>query len=86
MIRRPPANVPGIRAKCREMRIFPLKARGDRSSLRDSGEENTMANKRGTIGKVVDAVTDRLSDLLDSLAPQPEAVPIPVRTDDPRRR
>lgn len=45
-----------------------------------------MAGKRSVLDKVIDAVGDRLSDLLGSLAPQPEAIPIPVRNDDPRRR
>lgn len=45
-----------------------------------------MAGKRTPLDKVIDAVTDRLSDLLGALAPQPDAIPIPVRKDDPRRR
>ncbi|GEM_PF-3309682 len=45
-----------------------------------------MAVKQGSFGKLIEAVTDRLSDLLDGLVPQPEAVPIPVRTDKRRPR
>ncbi|SFJ03439.1 hypothetical protein [Jannaschia pohangensis] len=43
-----------------------------------------MAGKRGTLEKLWDKATDKLSDLLGSLAPQPDAIPIPVRN-DPRR-
>ncbi len=42
-----------------------------------------MAGKRRTIGKLIDAVTDRLSELLGSLGPEPKRIPIPVR-DNPR--
>ncbi|WP_179378679.1 hypothetical protein [Jannaschia marina] len=46
-----------------------------------------MASRKPTLGKLIDAVTDRLSDLLGALAPEPDRIPIPVRTDerDPRR-
>ena len=46
-----------------------------------------MAGKRGVLDKVIDAVTDHLSDLLGALTPEPKTIPIPVRTDDrPHRR
>ena len=38
-----------------------------------------MAGKRGPIGKLIEALKDGVSDALDQLAPQPDAVPIPVR-------
>lgn len=47
-----------------------------------------MADTRGTIGKLVDSFKDKLSEVLGALQPQPDAVPIPIRTDprrDPRR-
>ena len=44
-----------------------------------------MAGKRSALDRLIDAVTDRLSDLVDSLTPQPERIRIPVRTDDRRR-
>ncbi len=40
---------------------------------------------RSTIEKLADKVRDALSDALGALAPQPEAIPIPIR-DEPRRR
>ena len=40
--------------------------------------------RRGSFGKLVDAVTDKLSDLLGALAPEADAIPVPVR-DEPRR-
>ncbi|WP_299818535.1 hypothetical protein [uncultured Jannaschia sp.] len=40
---------------------------------------------KGTIEKLADTVRDKLSDLMGSLAPQPDAIPIPVR-DQGRRR
>ncbi|CTQ48498.1 hypothetical protein [Jannaschia donghaensis] len=43
-----------------------------------------MADKQSALGKAIDAVTDRLSELLDSLGPQPERIRIPVRNDDRR--
>ncbi|SDZ16856.1 hypothetical protein SAMN05444004_10716 [Jannaschia faecimaris] len=45
-----------------------------------------MAGKRSGLRKVIDAVSDRLSELLGSLAPQPDAIPIPVRNDERHRR
>lgn len=44
-----------------------------------------MTDKRGPFGKLIDAVRDGVADVIGQLAPQPDAVPIPVR-DDPRRR
>ncbi|MCK0167727.1 hypothetical protein MWU52_09235 [Jannaschia sp. S6380] len=44
-----------------------------------------MADRKGILGKLTDAAKDRLSDLLGALAPQPDAIPIPVR-DRPHRR
>ena len=44
-----------------------------------------MAKRRGPLGKLIDAIRDGVTDALGVLAPQPDAVPIPVR-DDPRRR
>ena len=44
-----------------------------------------MASRtRGVLGKLVDTVTDKLSDLLGALAPEADAIPVPVR-DEPRR-
>lgn len=43
-----------------------------------------MADKRGPFDRLADAVKDALADVLGALAPQPDAIPIPVR-DDPRR-
>ncbi|MFO6464372.1 hypothetical protein ACK8OR_08270 [Jannaschia sp. KMU-145] len=43
-----------------------------------------MADSRGTIGKLADTLKDKLSEVLGALAPQPDAIPIPVRN-DPRR-
>ncbi|MBM2576254.1 hypothetical protein JQC91_08040 [Jannaschia sp. Os4] len=43
---------------------------------------------RTTIGKLVDDLKDRLEGLMGALAPQPDAIPVPVRPDrrpDPRR-
>ncbi len=40
-----------------------------------------MTKARGPIEKLADAVKDKLSDLLGALAPQPDAIPIPVRPD-----
>lgn len=47
-----------------------------------------MADKRGTLGKLADVVKDKLAEILGDLAPQPDAIPIPVRNDprDPRGR
>jgi hypothetical protein len=58
--------------------------------MRDTGQfaprkEITMASNRGPLDRLADLVRDKLSDLLGALAPQPDAIPIPVR-DDPRRR
>lgn len=44
-----------------------------------------MAGRRDGLGKLIDAIKDKLSEALGALAPQPDAIPIPVRT-DPRRR
>ena len=44
-----------------------------------------MAGRRGTVGKLLDSIKEGLADVIGQLAPQPDAVPIPVR-DDPRRR
>ena len=44
-----------------------------------------MAATRDPIGKLADKVRDAVSDLLGTLAPQPEPVPIPIR-DHPRAR
>jgi hypothetical protein len=44
-----------------------------------------MASTRGPLDRLADLVKDKLSDVLGALAPQPDAVPIPVR-DEPRRR
>lgn len=75
-----------ITAKCRNRDIFPLKRGAHRSTLRSSKRSFGMAGKRTVLDEAIDAVTDRLSDLLGALAPEPEAIPIPVRKDDPRRR
>lgn len=45
-----------------------------------------MTGKRTALDKLIDVVSDRLSDLLGALAPEPDAIPIPVRTDEPRGR
>lgn len=44
-----------------------------------------MSRPRGPIGKLIDALKEGLSEVIGQLAPQPDAIPIPVR-DDPRRR
>lgn len=44
-----------------------------------------MADRKGMLGKLAEEAKDRLSDLLGALAPQPDAIPIPVR-DRPRDR
>ncbi|CUH40345.1 hypothetical protein JSE7799_03077 [Jannaschia seosinensis] len=41
--------------------------------------------KRNILEKIADAVTEKLSDLLGALAPQHDAIPVPVRRDEPRR-
>ncbi|KIT16501.1 hypothetical protein jaqu_17290 [Jannaschia aquimarina] len=41
-----------------------------------------MAGKRGPIAKMIDAIKDGVSDVLDSISPEPERIPIPVRKDD----
>ena len=47
-----------------------------------------MAKTHGMLGKLADILKDRLSEVLGALAPQPDAIPIPVRPDprDPRNR
>ncbi|WP_220748189.1 MULTISPECIES: hypothetical protein [Jannaschia] len=45
-----------------------------------------MAGKRGPLEKLVDVVTDKLSEALGALAPRPDAIPIPVRNDPRDRR
>lgn len=44
-----------------------------------------MAQSRGPIGKLIDALKEGLSETLDQLAPQPDRIPVPVR-DEPRPR
>lgn len=46
-----------------------------------------MADTRGPLDKLTDILKDRMADLIGALAPQPDAIPIPVRNDprDPRR-
>lgn len=44
-----------------------------------------MAYRQGTIGKLIDTAADKLAELLGALAPQPEAIPIPIHSDRPRR-
>lgn len=44
-----------------------------------------MAGKLRKLDKLIDAVADRLNELLGSLEPQPRPIPIPVRNDEPRR-
>lgn len=43
-----------------------------------------MADRRSPLDKLADAVKDKLSEVLGQFAPQPDAIPIPVRP-DPRR-
>lgn len=46
-----------------------------------------MAGRR-TLGEVIEEIADKLRDTLGALAPQPDAIPVPVRPDrrpDPRR-
>ena len=40
--------------------------------------------KQGPIGKLIEELKDRITDVIGALAPEPDAIPIPVR-DDPRR-
>lgn len=46
-----------------------------------------MAETRSSAGKLIEQLKDKLSDVLDALAPQPDAIPIPVKNDPrpPRR-
>ena len=44
-----------------------------------------MAKRRGPLGRLIDAIRDGVTDALGALAPQPDPIPIPVRS-DPRRR
>lgn len=46
-----------------------------------------MAHSNGTLGKLAEALADKLSEVLGALAPQPDPIPIPVRNDprSPRR-
>jgi hypothetical protein len=46
----------------------------------------TMADNRGPLDRLADVVKDKLSDILGALAPQPDAIPIPVRNDPNRLR
>ncbi|MEM7641294.1 MAG: hypothetical protein AAF366_02060 [Pseudomonadota bacterium] len=43
-----------------------------------------MAETRSPAGKLIEQLKDKLSEVLGALAPQPDAIPIPVRN-DPRR-
>lgn len=45
-----------------------------------------MPRTRGRIEKFADKVRDAVSDLLDVLTPQPEAVPIPIPVREAPRR
>lgn len=47
-----------------------------------------MADRQGVLNGWIDKVTEKLSDLLGQLAPEPDAIPIPVRNRprDPRGR
>jgi hypothetical protein len=44
-----------------------------------------MADARGTAGRLIDQIKDKLSEVLGALAPEPDAIPVPIRDDDPRR-
>ncbi|MGB3407334.1 MAG: hypothetical protein WBA67_07550 [Jannaschia sp.] len=46
-----------------------------------------MTEFRGSLEKLADKLKEKLSEALDALAPQADAVPIPVRNEprDPRR-
>ncbi|WP_167767132.1 hypothetical protein [Jannaschia formosa] len=44
-----------------------------------------MAKTRGPLDRLADILKDKLSEVLGALAPQPDAIPIPVRN-DPRDR
>ncbi|MEM9796118.1 MAG: hypothetical protein AAF919_06495 [Pseudomonadota bacterium] len=43
-----------------------------------------MSERHGLVGKLTDLLKGKLTDLVGALAPEPDAIPIPVR-DDPRR-
>ncbi|MGB3556859.1 MAG: hypothetical protein WBA25_19710 [Jannaschia sp.] len=45
-----------------------------------------MADMRGPLDKVIDTIKDKLAEVLGALAPQHEAIPVPIRNDprDPR--
>ena len=43
-----------------------------------------MANARGPIGKLIEALTDGLAEVIGQLAPRPDAIPVPIRDDRPR--
>lgn len=38
------------------------------------------------IGKAIDDLSDRLNDVIGALAPQPDAIPVPVRDRDRPQR
>jgi len=44
-----------------------------------------MPQQRNPIGKIIEALKEGLSDVMDQLAPEPDRIPIPV-SDEPRRR
>ena len=47
-----------------------------------------MAGTRAHFGKLIEALKDGIAEAIGSLAPQPDAVPVPVRNDPrhaPRR-
>jgi hypothetical protein len=45
-----------------------------------------MARPRSLLDKIGAAIGDKLTEILGTLAPRPDPIPIPVRDDRPRRR
>ncbi|WP_371155221.1 hypothetical protein [Jannaschia sp. 2305UL9-9] len=45
-----------------------------------------MPQTNTALGKLADVLKDKLSEVLGALAPEPDAIPIPVRNDPRVRR
>lgn len=65
---------------------FDLNTTDTSATLWGEDEESIMADRRNLLDKLIDAAKDKLSEVLGQLAPQPDAIPVPIRPDRRRRR